>query len=61
MVSIMGSTKPVSATYEENAKLVCETLLKVDAILAKNKYLCGDVMTETDIRLFPSAIRFDPV
>ncbi len=51
----------VQAVYEENARLVYETLLKVDAILAKNKYLCGDVMTEVDVRLFPSAIRFDPV
>lgn len=49
------------SVYEENARLVCETLLKVDAILETNKFLCGDVMTEADIRLFPSAIRFDPV
>lgn len=47
--------------YEENARLVYETLLKVNAILEKNKFLCGDVMTEADIRLFPSVIRFDPV
>lgn len=47
--------------YEESAKLVYETLLKVDRILADNKFLCGDVMTEADVRLFPSAIRFDPV
>lgn len=47
--------------YEENARLVYETLLKVEAILEKNKYLCGNVMTEADIRLFASAIRFDPV
>lgn len=48
-------------SYEKNAKLVYESLLKVDAILAKNKFVCGDVMTETDIRLFPSMIRFDVV
>lgn len=51
----------VQAVYEENAKLVYETLLKVNAILEKNNFLCGDVMTEADIRLFPSVIRFDPV
>lgn len=49
------------AVYEENARLVYEALLNVDAILARNKFLCGDVLTEADIRLFPSAIRFDAV
>lgn len=51
----------VQAVYEQNAKLVYETLLKVDAILEKNKFVCGEVMTETDIRLFTSIIRFDAV
>lgn len=49
------------AVYEENARLVYETLQRVEGILEENTFLCGDVMTEADIRLFPTIIRFDPV
>lgn len=51
----------VQEVYEKNARLVYETLLKVEAILEKNKFICGDFMTETDVRLFTSIIRFDTV
>jgi len=51
----------VQSVYEQNARLVYDTLLKVEAILEKNKFTCGEVMTETDVRLFTSIIRFDAV
>ncbi|CAL8111204.1 unnamed protein product [Orchesella dallaii] len=47
--------------YEENAKLVYETMLWLNEILNNRKYLCGDTLTEADIRLFTTAIRHDPV
>jgi len=47
--------------YEENAQLVYKTLLAVEKILKDNEYVCGNVLTEADIRLFTSIIRFDPV
>jgi len=34
---------------------------KVEEILSKQRYLCGDVLTEADIRLYTTLIRFDPV
>jgi len=49
------------SAYEESAKLVHKTLLEVDSILAANEFICGGMLTETDIRLFTSIIRFDPV
>jgi putative glutathione S-transferase len=47
--------------YEENAKLVHKTLLEVEGILKENEFICGKGMTETDIRLFTSILRYDPV
>jgi len=49
------------SVYEENAKIVYETLLKVEGILEKSPFLCGEVLTEADIRLFTTIIRFDTV
>ena len=34
---------------------------KCEEILEKQRYLCGDVLTESDIRLFVTLIRFDEV
>lgn len=45
--------------YERGAVAVFETLDKIDAHLNTNRYLCGDVLTEADIRLFPTLARFD--
>ncbi|OXA60510.1 glutathione S-transferase omega-like 2 [Folsomia candida] len=49
--------------YEPNAKLVYETMLKVEDLVAKGPgpFLFGEALTETDIRLFTSLIRHDPV
>lgn len=46
---------------EKNAKLVYEALKKVEAILSKQKCMVGDELTEADIRLFTTILRFDPV
>lgn len=47
---------------EENAKKVAEGLGKVETILAKNEFIIpGAPMTEADIRLYTTILRFDPV
>lgn len=38
-----------------------ETLDKCEMILSKQRYLCGDQVTEADIRLFVTLFRFDEV
>lgn len=47
--------------YEEAFDELFECLSKVDQRLQESKYLCGDRLTEADIRLFPTLYRFDPV
>jgi putative glutathione S-transferase len=47
--------------YEEALSELFAALDRVDDILARQRYLCGDVLTEADIRLFPTLIRFDAV
>ena len=50
----------VSSLFQAVAELY-NTLDKCEAILEKQRYLCGDVLTESDIRLFVTLIRFDEV
>jgi putative glutathione S-transferase len=38
-----------------------DALDRVEAILSKQDWLCGDVLTEADVRLFATLIRFDVV
>ena len=45
--------------YERAAHQVFDTLDKIDAHLGKNAFLCGDTLTEADVRLFPTLARFD--
>lgn len=53
--------------YERNVKKVFEGLDKVEEHLrsvqqsGKGEYWFGDKLTEVDVRLFPTIIRFDPV
>ncbi|KAG8635723.1 hypothetical protein MANES_16G057800v8 [Manihot esculenta] len=47
--------------YEEAAKLLYEALDKCERILGKQRYICGNTLSEADIRLFVSLIRFDEV
>jgi glutathionyl-hydroquinone reductase len=46
--------------YDSSVKLLFETLDCIDARLSQQRYVCGDVETEADWRLFPSLVRFDP-
>jgi putative glutathione S-transferase len=47
--------------YEEAATAVFAALDKLEAQLATRRYLTGSRLTEADIRLFTTLIRFDPV
>ena len=49
------------AAYEEAVKPLFETLEFLEQRLARSRYLCGERLTEADIRLFTTLIRFDPV
>jgi glutathionyl-hydroquinone reductase len=47
--------------YEEAVTELFEALDYWENVLGKQRYLCGDVMTEADICLFTTLLRFDPV
>jgi putative glutathione S-transferase len=47
--------------YDSNVKLLFEHLEKAEQILEKSRYLAGNRLTEADIRLFTTLVRFDPV
>lgn len=53
------ATKP--EPYEEAFDSLFKHLDKVEEILSKSRYLVGNTITEADIRLFTTLIRFDPV
>ncbi len=47
--------------YEEAVTALFGTLDWLEARLATQRYLLGDALTEADIRLFTTLVRFDPV
>nr|XP_027087428.1 uncharacterized protein LOC113708912 isoform X1 [Coffea arabica] len=47
--------------YNEAVKKLYEALDKAEEILNKQRYLCGGTVTEADVRLFVTLIRFDEV
>lgn len=49
------------AAYEEAVGPLFATLDWLEGILSETRYLCGDTLTEADIRLFTTLVRFDAV
>lgn len=47
--------------YEEAVIPLFETLDRLEAMLADKRFLLGDKLSEADIRLFPTLVRFDSV
>jgi putative glutathione S-transferase len=47
--------------YEEAVTEIFESLDRWEIILNKQRYLCGDYLTEADICMFATLYRFDPV
>ncbi len=47
--------------YEEAFTAIFQTLDALEARLERHRYLAGGRLTEADIRLFPTLVRFDPV
>ncbi|KAG0302663.1 S-glutathionyl-(chloro)hydroquinone reductase [Dissophora globulifera] len=47
--------------YEKVAYELFESLDRVEGILSKSDYLVGNTLTEADLRLWPTIIRFDPI
>jgi len=47
--------------YEEAVTALFQQLEQLETILSKSRYLCGNRLTEADIRLFTTLIRFDAV
>jgi putative glutathione S-transferase len=49
------------AAYDEAVADLFEALERLEARLAQQPWLLGDRITEADLRLFPTLLRFDPV
>ena len=49
------------AAYEDAVTALFESLDGLEGILATRRYLCGDRLTEADVRLFTTLLRFDAV
>jgi glutathionyl-hydroquinone reductase len=47
--------------YEHALHELFTALDHYEVVLSRHRYLCGDRLTEADVRLFPTLIRFDPV
>eukprot|EP00252_Welwitschia_mirabilis_P000336 TRINITY_DN1036_c0_g1_i2.p1 TRINITY_DN1036_c0_g1~~TRINITY_DN1036_c0_g1_i2.p1 ORF type:complete len:322 (+),score=49.85 TRINITY_DN1036_c0_g1_i2:441-1406(+) len=47
--------------YEKAFKELFDSLDKAEQILGEQRYICGNILTEADIRLFVTLIRFDEV
>ena len=49
------------SAYSSAVSRVFEALDRAEAVLARTRYLCGDTLSEADIRLFATLVRFDAV
>ncbi len=47
--------------YENSVQKVFKTLDRLENHLRARSFMVGDVLTETDCRLYPTLVRFDPI
>ncbi|WP_283785785.1 glutathione S-transferase family protein [Pantoea stewartii] len=49
------------AAYDEAVTTLFQSLSRLEQILGQHRYLTGDTLTEADLRLWTTLVRFDPV
>ncbi|MCU7366902.1 glutathione S-transferase family protein [Pantoea stewartii] len=49
------------AAYDEAVTALFQSLSRLEQILGQHRYLTGDTLTEADLRLWTTLVRFDPV
>ncbi|AVX36595.1 glutathione S-transferase family protein [Yersinia massiliensis] len=49
------------SAYDEAVATLFDALDRLEQILAKHRYLTGNTLTEADLRLWTTLVRFDPV
>jgi glutathionyl-hydroquinone reductase len=49
------------AAYESAVRALFETLDKLEAVVGRQRFLVGDQVTEADLRLFATLVRFDAI
>lgn len=49
------------SAYDDAVQRLFATMAALETRLSESRYLCGDRLTEADLRLFPTLARFDPV
>lgn len=49
------------AAYDESVTALFHSLSRLEQILGQHRYLTGDQLTEADLRLWTTLVRFDPV
>ncbi len=54
-------TPATQAAYDAASAALLAALERAEALLARRRFLVGDALTEADVRLFVTLIRFDPV
>lgn len=52
---------PTQASYDRTVTALFARLDALEDRLTRQRFLLGDTITEADIRLFPTLVRFDPV
>ena len=56
-----AGTAATQEEYEQATKVLFTTLDALDDRLARRRFLLGDLLTEADVRLYPTLVRFDAV
>ena len=58
-----ATAKPLQALTSSTALIrnLFAALDRAEEVLSSSRYLCGSKLTEADVRLFVTLIRFDPV
>jgi putative glutathione S-transferase len=56
-----GGLAPTAAQHQAAVDRLFAAFEALEDHLATNRFLCGDTLTEADIRLFPTLLRFDAV